>query len=178
MPTLVAATESISGDEAFHCEGQRDECAGDRGGAGAAIGFDYVAIDPDGLLAEGFLVGHRAQGAADEALNFKRAATLLAARSFASRALLSGARQHTVFARDPAFASAFQKRRDAVIDGSRTNHPGFAQLNQDAAFSLGNEIRHDLHSADLVGSTPVASHESSQSRLLGCNSPEFAQAQG
>ena len=66
---------------------QRDEAAGDRGGAGAAIGLDDVAIDGDLPFAERFEVKHRAQAPADQALDFDGAAGLLAGGGLASGAL-------------------------------------------------------------------------------------------
>ena len=39
-------------DQLFQSEAERDECAGDRRGARAAVGLDDVAVDPDGALAE------------------------------------------------------------------------------------------------------------------------------
>ena len=84
MPTLVAATESVSGTDLQHAggdhalEGQRegDEGAGDGGGARAAVGLNNVAIEPDGALAKLLQVGDGAQRAADQAGNFERAAGL------------------------------------------------------------------------------------------------------
>ena len=52
---LVVERHAGHGAELLHdSEGQmkRDIAAGDRGGAGAAIGLEHVAIDPDLALAE------------------------------------------------------------------------------------------------------------------------------
>ena len=62
MPTLVAATESISGNDAQHSRGdhalqgqrQRHKRAGDGSGARAAVGLNHVAIEPHGALARAF----------------------------------------------------------------------------------------------------------------------------
>ena len=86
--------------------GERDEAAGDRRGARAAVGLQHVAVDRDRALAERLQVDHRAQRAADQALDLLRAAGLLAARRLARRARMGGARQHAVFGRDPALAAA------------------------------------------------------------------------
>ena len=48
---------------------QRDPAAGDRGGAGAAVGLDHVAVDGDLPLAERRKIDDRAQAAADQALD-------------------------------------------------------------------------------------------------------------
>ena len=57
---------------------QRDPGAGDRGGAGAAVGLDDIAVDGDLPLAERRQVEHGAQAPPDQALNLNGAAALLA----------------------------------------------------------------------------------------------------
>src|SRR5699024_12024975 len=47
--------------------GERDVRAGDRGGAGAAVGLQHVAVELDGVLPQRVEVDDRAQGAADQA---------------------------------------------------------------------------------------------------------------
>ena len=80
MPTLTAATESVSGQAleraARHerAEGQPegDPGAADAGAAGAAVGLQDVAVEPDRALAERLHVDHGAQRAADQALDLGR----------------------------------------------------------------------------------------------------------
>src|SRR6202140_1572968 len=62
---------------------ERDPGAGDRRGAGAAVGLDDVAIDGDLALAERLEIDHRAQTAPNQPLDFDGAATLLAGRRLA-----------------------------------------------------------------------------------------------
>jgi hypothetical protein len=83
---------------------QRHPGAGDRGRAGAAIGLDDVAVDGDLAFAERFEIDHGAHGAADQALDFQRAAGLLAGGGLAAHAVAGGARQHAVFGGHPAAA--------------------------------------------------------------------------
>ena len=66
---------------------ERDPGAGDRGGAGAAVGLDHVAIDGDLALAERLEVDDGAQAAPDQALDLDGAAALLAGRGLAAGAL-------------------------------------------------------------------------------------------
>ena len=66
---------------------QRDPGAGDRGGAGAAVGLDHVAVERDLALAERLQVDHGAQRAADQPLDLQRAAALLAGGGLAPGAL-------------------------------------------------------------------------------------------
>ena len=121
MPQEMAATESRSGSPLVRLRafsqrdriGQRHIGAGDRGGAGAAIGFEHVAIERDLVLAQRLHVDHGAQRAADQALDFLRAADLLAGGGLAAGAGAGGARQHAVFGGDPAEALAATPRRQA-----------------------------------------------------------------
>src|SRR5436305_11178278 len=75
--------QQTGGDEALKGLVEGDIAAGDRGGAGAAIGLDHVAIDADLPLAHRGEVGHRPQAAADQALDFLGPAALPAARRLA-----------------------------------------------------------------------------------------------
>ena len=52
---------------------QRDPRAVDRGGAGAAVGLENVAIDREGALAQRVEVGDRTQRATDQPLDLVRA---------------------------------------------------------------------------------------------------------
>ena len=73
-PTETAATEPVSGSPASSVAvaqpadrvGQGHVRAGDRGGPGAAVGLQHVAVEHDGVLAERLVVDDRAQAAADQ----------------------------------------------------------------------------------------------------------------
>ena len=65
-----------------------------------------------------------------------RAAALPAARGFAVRAGVGGARQHAVFGGDPAFALAAQERRHAFLDAGGAQHAGVAEADQHRAFGV------------------------------------------
>jgi hypothetical protein len=95
---------------------QRHVGAGDRGGAGAAIGLDHIAVERDGALAQGFEVDHGPQAAADQALDLQGSTALLAAGRFAHVAAAGGARQHAVLGRHPARALAAQPGWHALFD--------------------------------------------------------------
>ena len=60
-------------------DSQRQAGAGDCSRSRAAVGLQYVAIHPDGALAEFLKVDGGAHGAANEALDFLGTAALLAA---------------------------------------------------------------------------------------------------
>ncbi|MNV73049.1 hypothetical protein D3C71_1661790 [compost metagenome] len=84
-------------------------------------------------------VEHGAQAAADQALDFLRAAALLAARGFAVTARMRRARQHAVFRRDPAFALALQKRRYFFQHAGGAQHVRVARLHQYRPFGVARE---------------------------------------
>ncbi len=144
MPTETAATWPCNGfaterallDQRVDGVGQRDETAGDRCRARTAVGLQHVAVDGDGALAQSLQINHRAQGAADQALNLLRAAGLLAARGLARRAGVRGPRQHAVFGGDPALSGAAQERRHAVLDTGGAQHPRRAESDQHGAFGV------------------------------------------
>ena len=72
---------------------ERNEAAGDRGGARAAVCLDDIAVDPDGPLAQLIEPGHGSERAADEALDFLRAPADLAGRRLARGARVRRARE-------------------------------------------------------------------------------------
>src|SRR5207247_3843933 len=92
------------------------ERARNRCRAGAAVGLDDVAIDPDRPFAERRKVRHGPKRSADQPLNLLSAAADLAGGRLALHARARGARQHTVFRSHPPFAGVAKKRRHAVLD--------------------------------------------------------------
>jgi hypothetical protein len=165
MPTEMAATWSMmgrllelaAGEQGIDGVLRRHKGAGDAGGAGAAVSLDHVAVKVDGALAEFLQVKHRAHRAADEALDFLRAAALLAAGGFAVAAGVRGAGQHAVFGGDPAFAAAFFMAGHFFFDGGGAQHLGAAELDQHRAFGVGGVVAGDAHAAQGVGCTRAAS---------------------
>ena len=100
------------------------EGAGDGGGAGAAVGLDDVAVDPEGALAEGLHVDDRPQRAADEALDLVGAAGGRPPRPASRwRAGDGGAGQHAVLGGDPALALALQEGGHPLLDAHGADDP-------------------------------------------------------
>ncbi len=105
IPTDTAATWPCRGEAAsrpalmapWQASVKRNVAAGDRGGAGAAIRLQHVAIQDHGALTQRAHVDDRAQAAADKPLDFLGAAALLAPGRLAIAARVGGARQHAVF---------------------------------------------------------------------------------
>jgi hypothetical protein len=56
----------LPGREPGHRVGQRNVAAGHRGGAGAAVGLEHVAVDDDGVLAQRLVVHAGPQRAPDQ----------------------------------------------------------------------------------------------------------------
>src|SRR5215471_21677501 len=115
---------------------ERDPRSRYGGRSGATVGLDNVAIYGDLPLTERFEVHHGAQAAADEPLDFDGAAVLLACGRLASRPLQSGARQHTVFGRDPAAGLALEPRRQAILERRRDQHVRVAELHEAGALGV------------------------------------------
>ncbi len=138
---------------------QRHPGAGDRCGAGAAVGLDHVAVDGDLALAERFEVDHRAQAAADQPLNFHGAAALLAGGGLAAGALMGRARQHAVFGGDPAAGLALEPGRHAILERRRHQHMGVAELHEAGAFRIFHHAALEGYGAQLVGLAAARSHE-------------------
>ncbi len=127
-----------------------DKGAGDACGAGAAIGLQHVAVEINRSFAKLFQIEHRAHRAADQALDFLRAAALLAAGGFPVAAGVRGARQHAVFGRHPAFAAALLVAGNSFLDGSGAQHPCAAELDQHRAFGVNGVVAGDAHRAQGV----------------------------
>ena len=109
---------------------QRDEAAGDRGGARAAVGLQHVAIDHDLPLAKAARsVTARNERPIRRWISCVRP-DCLPDRGLAPHALAGGARQHAVFRRHPAAPRAAQERRRRVLDAGGAQHMGVAELDQ------------------------------------------------
>ena len=137
---------------------QRDPAAGDRGGAGAAVGLDHVAVDRDLPLAERLEIDDRAQAAPDQALDLDGAAALLAGRGLAPRALERGARQHAVFGGDPAAPLALEPGRQPVFERRRHQHVGVAEFHEARALGVFHHAAFERHGAQLVGLSAARPH--------------------
>ena len=116
--------------------GHRDARAGDRRAARAAVRLQHVAIDLQRALAQRRQVDDRAQAAADQPLDFLRAAGLLALGRFAPHPRVGRARQHPVLGGQPALPLAFEERRHAFLDADRAQHVRVAHRDQHRAFRV------------------------------------------
>ena len=130
---------------------QRDPAAGNRCGAGAAVGLDDIAIDGDLLFAERLQVDDRAQRTGDQPLDFQRAAALLAGRSFAAHAVAGRARQHAVFRRHPALAGIAHPARHFFLEAGRAQHMRVAELDQARALGMFGNAALKGNGAHFVG---------------------------
>ena len=135
------------------CQGidQRDHGASDRRGAGTAVGLDHVAIDVQGDVTQLAHVQRGTQRAADQALDFQGAATLLATAGFALVTLTGGARQHAVFGSQPTLALAFEEARHAVFNADRADDLGVTELDQYRPFGVLGVVAGDADRAELIG---------------------------
>jgi hypothetical protein len=127
-----------------------DHRAGDRCGAGAAVGLDHVAVQVQRAFAKRLQVERGAQRAADQALDFLRAAALLAPGRFAVHARMRRARQHAVFGRQPALPFALQEARHLLFDAGGADHLGVAAFDQHGTFGMLGVLAGQAHGAQLV----------------------------
>ena len=166
MPTLVAATKSVTGIVRIEIllahlvdgEHERDERAGDRGGSSAAVCLNDVAVERDRPLPEFLQLGHGAQRPADEALNLLRAPADFSGRGLALRPRGRRPRQHAVFGCDPPLAGVSPERRDAVLDAGRADHFRLAGFDQHRAFGVNQVVGRDAGRAELFRKAAVCSH--------------------
>ena len=119
---------------------QRDPAAGDRGGAGAAIGLDHVAIEGDLLLAQRLQIDHGAQRAADQPLDFQRASALLAGGGFAADAL-PVARGSMPYSAVTQPRAGLEPARHLLFQAGRAEHMGVAELHQAGALGVFDTLR-------------------------------------
>jgi hypothetical protein len=154
------AREQTAIDQTAHGVVQGDEGAGDARRARAAIGLDDVAVELHGALPERGEVHDGSQTATDEALDFLRAAGLLAAGGFPVAACVGRAGQHAVLCRDPALALAPQERRDLLLDAGGAENSGVTELHEDGALGVARVVTVDAHGAQFVCGTAAWSHRS------------------
>ena len=129
----------------LHCNSKGHEAADNASGTGAAVGFDHVAVDHDGVLAEGCKVGCAAQRAAYQALDFLR--TAACAFAFAFYALARALREQTVFGGNPARAAAGEPVRDFREEGGVADDAGTSHFDEDGSVGAGNKARGHLEIA-------------------------------
>ena len=118
-------------------EGKGHEAADDARGTRASVGFDHVAVDHDGVLAEGCKVGCAAQRTAYQALDFLRATA--GAFAFAFYALARALREQTVFSRNPARAATGEPVRNFREERCVADDAGASHFDEDGTIGTGDE---------------------------------------
>src|SRR5690606_23633777 len=141
---------------------QGDVGAGDRGGAGAAVGLEHVAVEGDGVLAQCLEVDAGAQGPADEARDLVRAPADLAADRLPIRPGVGRAGEHRVFGGHPALAAAAAPPRHAGGDGGGAQHAGATEFDEDGALGVVGPGASELHWAQLIRRALVGSSHLNQ----------------
>ena len=135
----------------FERQMQRHPGAGNGSAARATIGSQHIAIQGDGHLAHRLQIRHGAQAAPNQALDFLRAAGLLAARGFPVTPRMGGARQHAIFRRDPALALAAQEGRHLAFDAGGTQHLGQPHAYDAGTFRMAGDAWLDGNGAKRPG---------------------------
>ena len=138
---------------------ERDPGAGDGCRARATIGLNDIAIDGNLAFAEFLQIDHGAECAADETLDFLRAAGRMARRDFAAGAFGRGAGQHGVFRRYPPAALTLQPRRHPFFEAGHAEDVGVAELDQARPLRVHRDCPFDGDPAEFVGLAFGGAHE-------------------
>ena len=162
MPTLTAATEPVSGCRRASTRpalarpgdrvGQRDVGAGDRRGAGAAVGLQHVAVQHDRVLAQRLRVDDGAQRCGRPAGRSRgcgrRSGPCTDSRS--ERVLVARGSIAYSAVTQP-WPAALAPARHALGERRRAQHPGAAELDEHAALGVVEPAAGDRDRAELVG---------------------------
>ena len=143
-------------DKLVHGQSQGHHRTGDGRSAGAAVGFQHVAVQGDGTLAQLGQVDGLAQAAADQALNLDAASILLDAVALLAAA--GGGGQHGVFRRDPALALAPQEGRHTLLHRGGADHTGVAGGNQAGACRRTHKIGLNRNRTGLTRQSAIKTH--------------------
>src|ERR1019366_1953903 len=136
----------------------RDERPVDAGGARAAIGFEHVAIDQEGSLAELVEIEDRPQATANQPLNLDRAAIDLAGL-VTGIAGVGAAGQHAVLGTHPALPLADQKRRHRRLDTARTQDGRPPHAHQNAPRRLPSVTTLESQGTQFIRLSAVGTHK-------------------
>ena len=129
---------------------QRDHAAGDGRTARAAVRLQHVTVDRDRARSQLFHIYRGAQGAADEARNFRAARIEPSLLGFAFLALQGGGGEHGVFGSDPPATCVAQEGRHLFFDAGGAEHPRSAPLDQDGSGGMSGKVADNLDGAKLV----------------------------
>ena len=136
-----------------------DDRTGDRGGAGAPVGAENIAIDPEGACPEPLQIDDRPQTSSDEPLDLRAAPVELAAADVAGFPLQRRVGQHVVFRSEPAprHALSLHPRRHARFQHGGADHAGFPEIHEDTAVGERGNVELKPDFAHGVGATSIDS---------------------
>src|SRR5690606_40521992 len=104
-------------------------------------------------------VDNGAEASSDQALDFLRAATLLASGGFAAHAVAGRARQHAVFRRDPALARIAHPARHLFLKACGAQDMRIAKLDEAGALGMFGDAAFERDGAHFVSRTLGWTHE-------------------
>ena len=144
-------------EQLLNGEARREISARDRGRAGAPVGLQDVAVDPQCIVAELLQIDDGAERAADEALDLDRAAVELPAGDVARLSLKRAVGQHGILGRQPAAGHALlaHPRRHLRLDGRGADDLGAAKPRQHRTGGIGSRADLKGDRAHLVVSAAV-----------------------
>ena len=149
--------DAASVEERLDGEAGGEVGAGDGRGAGAAVGLEDIAIDPEGVLAELAQVEDGAEGTADEALDLDGAAVEFSAGDVALFALVGAVGEEGVFGGEPAAGNAllFHPGGDFGLDGGGADDAGVSVGDEHRAGGVGGDAGFEGDGAELIGQAAV-----------------------
>ena len=148
--------------ETLACVVQSDIGTTDRRRAGAAVGLEDIAVEPNRRLAERPHVGDRTQRPADESLDLL--GTTLCAPTLAIDALGGRTRKHRVLGGDPTLTLAFHPARHVLLDRRSAEHSGLAEGHEARPHGHGREVAGETEGTQFVGLTAVVAGGHGHSR--------------
>jgi hypothetical protein len=142
--------EGISGHapsdlQAFDSSAQSEAGSGDGRGAGAAVGREHIAINPEATGSESGEIDHGAKATTEETLNLGGTSVDFATRGVASFATGGRSREHGVFRGEPPSRNVliFHPAGNGFVHTGGADHLGFAAAQKDRS----DGVRGDIPSA-------------------------------
>jgi hypothetical protein len=144
-------------EQAIEGNGSGHAGTGDRGGAGAAIGLEDIAVDTEGALAELGQIHDGTKAAANETLDLDAAPIRATAGAVALFAVERGVGQHGVLGGEPAARHILHLHPagNLILDGGRANNAGIAKGDEHGGVGVRGDVENEFDRTELVGTAAI-----------------------
>jgi hypothetical protein len=128
--------------QAFDSSAQSEAGSSDGRGAGASVGRQHIAINPEATGSESGEIDHGAKATTEETLNLGGTSVDFATRGVASFATGGRSREHGVFRSEPAPWNVliFHPAGNGLIHAGGADHLGFATAQKNRSDGVGGDI--------------------------------------